>query len=223
MTTLKHNGWASLMRPGFIGRAMPERLRLGLPAIRVFAACVLILQFASLVYAGDPPPVNESATQIVSAPKPAYTPKGHQMERYKDFARQAKMPTIAITNAAVIEVGGIVKTDLKRLGRLSDSEKAALASQFGLPADVIGKLMDRATTNSALDPEQVAQNVRTAVVDYKFLQQEWGQYHPPAEGQKVKADALAALQAGDVTRAWELYDGLQRPAPPTGLRIISQP
>jgi hypothetical protein len=55
------------------------------------------------------------------------------------------------------------------------------------------------------------------------LQGEWGRYHPPAESQKVKADALAALQAGDISKAWELYDGLERPAPPSNLRIISQP
>ena len=70
---------------------------------------------------------------------------------------------------------------------------------------------------------QVAQNVRTAVVDYKFLQQEFEQYHPSPEGQKVKTDALAALRGGDVTKAWELYDGLRGPAPPSKPRIINQP
>ena len=223
MRTKKQNGMVSSVRPRFIGLAMPEGLTPCLPAIRAFAACALIVQGGSLARAADPLPVNEPAPQVVPAPKPVYTPKGRQMERYKAFARQAKMPTIAITNPAVVEVGGVVKTDLKRLGQLSDSEKAALATQFGVPADVIGKLMERAATNPAPDAGQVAQNVRTAVVDYKFLQQEFEQYHPSPEGQKVKTDALAALRGGDVTKAWEIYDGLRGPAPPSKPRIINQP
>jgi hypothetical protein len=223
MRTMKHNGTASSMRPGLIGMAMTEGFKPCLLAIRVFAAGALVVQCGSPARAADPLPVNGSAAQIVPPPKAVYAPKGRQMERYKAFARQAKIPTIAITNTVAIEVGGAVKTDLKRLGQLSDSEKAALAGQFGVPAEVVGNLMERAATNSAPDAEQVAQNVRTAVVDYKFLQREFEQYHPPTEGQKVKSDALAALQAGDVTKAWELYDGLQRPAPPSNLRIINQP
>jgi hypothetical protein len=222
MRTMKQNGMASFMRPGFIGMAVTKGLRPCLRTVRAFAACALVVQCGSLTYAGDPLPVNASATQIVPAPKTAYTPKGRQMERYKAFVRQAKVPTIVVTNAAAIEVGGIVKTDIKRLGQLSDSDKTALASQFVVPADVVGKLMECAATNSAPDAGQIAQNVRTAVIDYKFLQREFEQYHPPAAGQKIKSDALAALQAGDVTRAWELYDGLQRPAPPSNLQIINQ-
>jgi hypothetical protein len=223
MKTMKRNRMVGTMLPGLSGMAVHQRFRLCFLAMRSLAACALVVQCGGLARAADQPPAKESATQIAPAPKPTYTPAGRQMERYKDFARQVKLPAITVTNVAAIEVGDTVQADLKRLGQLSDREKAALAGQFGVPADVIGKLMERAATNSAPGADRVAQDIRTAVIDYRFLQREWEQYHPPADGQKVKAEALAALQAGDVSKAWELYDGLQRPAPPSGLRIISQP
>jgi len=173
--------------------------------------------------AADAAPVQESGAQAVPAQKLAYTPKGTQMERYKAFARQAELPAIIVTNQTTLEVGGAVKTDLSRLAQLSAQEQAALAGQFGVPAAVIGKVAERSTNNPPPAAAQIAQDMRTAVVDYRFLQGEWKRYNPPAEGQPIKAAALTALQAGDISKAWELYDGLQKPAPPANLRVIAEP
>jgi hypothetical protein len=173
--------------------------------------------------AADALPVKEPVAQTAPAQKPAYTPKGREMERYKAFARQAEMPAITVTNTTVLEAGGPVRIDLTRLGQLSGSEKEALAGQFEVPSGVIGKLIERATNNPSPGAAQITRDIRTAVIDYRFLQGEWGRYHPPAEGQQLKADALAALQTGDIGKAWELYDGLQRPAPPANLRVVAEP
>jgi len=145
------------------------------------------------------------------------------MERYKAFVRQAETPAIQVAGKTTLEVGGTVKTDLNRLARLSDPDQETLAGQFGVPAGVIAKVAEHAAENPPGDAAQAAQRLRTAVIDYRFLRGEWERYNPPTEGQKVKADALEALQAGDISRAWELYDGLQRPAPPGSLRIVAQP
>ena len=133
------------------------------------------------------------------------------------------MPVITVADKATLEVGGTVKTDLNRLAQLSSQEKEALAGPFGVPAGVIGKVAERAANNPPPNAAQLARDIRTAVVDYRFLQREWERYNPPTEGQKIKADALQTLQGGDLSKAWELYDGLPRPAPPGNLRIVSQP
>ena len=220
---MKQSRIISLMRPGFTGMAVHHRAKVCLLAIRSMAVCALVTQCLNPVRAADALPVKESGTQTTPAQKPVYTPQGRQMERYKAFARQAEMPAITVTNKATLEVGGTIKADLNRLAQLSTQEKEALAGQFGVPAGVIGKVAERMATNAPPDAARFAQDLRTAVVDYRFLQGEWKRYNPPAEGQKVKADALQALKVGDINRAWELYDGLQRPAPPGNLRILGQP
>jgi hypothetical protein len=153
------------------------------------------------------------------------------MKRYEAFARQAELHPITVTNNAVIQVGGLVNTDATRLAHLSPQEKEALAGQFKVPVGVINGLAQRFARSSPPAAEQLAQEIRTAVIDYRFLQIEWEHYHPPAEGQKTKAAALEALQAGDISKAWQLYDALRRPqapaiaapAPPANLRVVAQP
>jgi hypothetical protein len=185
----------------------------------------------TLVQAADALAIKESGSQPTQVQTPAYTPRGRQMERFKAFARQAELPAIAVTNSSLVEVGGTVKIDITRLDQLPAQEKEALAGQFRVPAGVIDKVLERAATNSPSNADQLAQQLRAAVIDYRFLRIEWDRYHPPAEGQNTRTAALAALQAGDINKAWELYDGLRKPqapaiaapAPPANLRIITQP
>jgi hypothetical protein len=222
---MKHNQIVSLIRPEFTGSAVNHRVNVWWLAVRRIAVCALVTQCLSMARAADVVPVKEPGIQATLAQKPAYTPKGCQMERYKAFARQTEMPAIMITNKTTLEVGGTVKADLNRLAQLSIQEKEALAGPFGVPAGVIGRVAERAANNPPPNAEQLAQDIRTAVVDYRFLQGEWKRYNPPPEGQKTKADALQALQTGDISRAWELYDGLQKPAAPprpVTLRVVAQ-
>lgn len=153
------------------------------------------------------------------------------MRRYQAFARQAELPPITVTSATTLEIGSAVKTDISRLAQLSAREKESLAGQFGVPTGVIAKLAQRVSTTPPPPAAQFARELRTTVVDYRFLQGEWDRYHPPREGQQTKAEALAALQAGDIAQAWALYDALgkpqapvaARPSPPTDLRIVASP
>ena len=220
---MKQNQTVRLMRPGFAGMAVNHRANVCRLAVRNIAVCALVTQCLTPARAADVLPVKEPGNQTTPAQKPAYTPKGYQMERYKAFARQAEIPAITVTNRTTLEVAGTVKIDLNRLAQLSIQEKKALAGQFGVPAAVIGKVAERAAVNPPPNAAQFARDIRTAVVDYRFLQGEWKRYNPPAESQQIKADALQILQGGDISKAWELYDGLQRPAPPGNLRVIAQP
>jgi hypothetical protein len=65
----------------------------------------------------------------------------------------------------------------------------------------------------------LAGKLRVTVIDYKYLLERWTQYLPPSGTEKVKADALLALQSGDIDKAWKMYVDLPRPEPPTGFRI----
>jgi hypothetical protein len=227
---MKHNRMVLPSSRGCGGVVVTRRATPCLFTIGSVAVCVIVIHCLTAVRAADALPANEPAGQATQVLKQSYSPQGYQMKRYQAFARQAEMPVIAATDKTTLEVGGTVKADIKRLAQPSSKEQETLASQLGVPTGVIGKTLERASNNPAASAAQLVQDIRTAVIDYRFLQGEWGRYTPPAEGQKLKADALQALQAGDISKAWQLYDGLQKPQapgiappqPPTNLRIISQ-
>jgi hypothetical protein len=217
-------------RPGVgsvvvVRRVTPRRFAIG-----GIAACAVVIHCLASARAADVLSAEDTASLATQAQQQAYSPQAYQMKRYQAFARQAEMPVITATDKTTIEVGRPVKIDINRLAQLSSADKEALASQFGVPAEVIGGLLERTASNPPPSAVQFAQDIRTAVVDYRFLQGEWGRYNPPAEGKQIKAAALLALQTGDLSKAWQLYDGLQKPqppslpppAPPANLRVISQ-
>jgi hypothetical protein len=115
----------------------------------------------------------------------------------------------------------VTKVDTSRLAEPAPQQKETLAGLLGVPAGVIAKVTQRVSQKPGSGAAEFARELRVAVVDYRFLQQEWGRYQPPAEGQQVKADAVAALEAGDLAQAWALYDGLSRPEAPDNLRVVA--
>jgi hypothetical protein len=206
------------MRLKAVRPVMNKHINLRRSAFCSFALGAVLIYFPGSLQAADTP-----------APKPAAEPQGHQMRRYQAFARQAELPSVTITSETTLAVGTAAKVNTSQLAQLSTRDMDALAGQFGVPAPVIAKLVQRASGNLAPGAAQFAQDLRTAVVDYRFLQGEWGRYHPPTEGQPAKADALQALQAGDIAKAWALYDslgippapGIAPPQPPANLRIVA--
>ena len=187
------------------------------------AVCAALMQCLTLVQADDALPLRVPDTQPTQVQKAAYIPQGRQMKRYEAFSRQAELPPLTVTNNAVLQVGGVVNLDATRLAHLSSQEKEALAGQFKVPVGVIDKMVQRLANSSPPSAEQFTREIRTAVIDYRFLQIEWEGYHPPAEGQKTRATALEALQVGDISKTWELYDALRRPSPPANPRVVAQP
>ena len=228
---MKQNRLVILRRPGFGVAVESRRVTPCLPALGGIVVCAIILCFLTPARADDASPAKEPGDQATQAQQTAYLPEAYQMKRYQAFARQAKLPSITVADQTSLEVGGAVKLNLKRLAQLSDGEKEALAGQFGVPAEVIGKLLERAAINPPPNAAQLAQAIRTTVIDYRFLQGEWGRYTPPPEGRQVKTNALLALETGDLSKAWQLYDGLRKPQapsigappPPTNLRVVAQP
>jgi len=228
---MKKNPITVLRRPGaghLVGNPSVALCRL---AVWRLVVCAGLVQGLTPTRAGDVSPVGEPDRQPTQAQKPPYPVHGREMERYKASVRQADLPLITVTSNILTEVGGVAKIDVTRLAQLSTQEKEALAQLFRVPVAVVDKPVQRVAKNSPPTAEQLAQELRTAVIDYRFLHIEWDRYHPPTAGQQAKSEALAALQAGELARAWELYDGLSRPqppalarpAPPTNLRVVAGP
>jgi hypothetical protein len=218
--TMTHTHNAVLKRPEAANLARSGSRTRYKTRVLPLAICAALVQCLASVQADDALPLRGTDAQVQ---KPAYVPQGRQMKRYEAFARQAELPSMTTTNNTVLQVGGVVNTDTTRLAQLSTHEKEALAGQFKVPVGVIDRLAQQLARSSPPAAGQLAQEIRTAVIDYRFLQIEWAGYHPPAEGQETKTAALEALQAGDISKAWELYDALGRPPPPTMLRVVDQP
>lgn len=231
MKMMKQDQTAVLMPRGAAPWTRNPSVTVPRRAVRSLAAWAVIVHCLTLARAAEVLAAREPVSEPTQVRQPAYVPQGRQMERYKAFVRQAELPLITVTNNTLLEVRGAVKLDVTRLAQFTSQKQAALAGQFGVPAGVIGKLVQRVASGPPPSAGQLVQELRTVVIDYRFLQREWERYTPPAEGQTAKRDALAALQAGDITKAWELYDGLRRPpapaigapAPPTNLRVVAQP
>ncbi len=223
MKMMRQNDTAVLKGPGTVGLTKAQPISRCRRIIRQLALCAAFMHCLASTQGADNLAGSKPDGQPAQARTPGYTPQACQMQRYKAFARQAELPPVAVTNGNLVTVGGVVKLDVTQLPRLTRQEQEALAARFSVPTAVITNVVQHTAGSSSPDAAQLAQDLRTAVIDYRFLQIEWDRYHPPTAGQPTKAAALAALQAGDISKAWELYDGLQRPAPPANLRVVAAP
>jgi hypothetical protein len=228
---MKQNQSAIPTRRGAGALAINPSVRLSLFAILALAVPAVLVHCSTSVQAAEVLAAKELDSQAVQLQKPSHVPQGWEMERYKAFFRQAELPPITVVDSSRVEVGGTVKVDMARPGQITGEQRQSLARQLGVPAGVIGKLQQRLASGARPGADECARELRRAVVDYRFLKQEWERYNPPVEGRANRQEALAALEAGDVTKAWELYDGLRRPrapalgapAPPTNLRVVAGP
>ena len=192
-------------------------------ALSSLTASALLAAYPPVVHAADGLPVKESGTRLSQVQTAYGEPQGRQMRRYQAFARNAELPQIMVRDQTTIEVGAGFKVDTSRLAKLPIREAESLAGQFRVPTALIIRLAQRVPATPPPDAAQFARELRTAVIDYRFLQGEWGRYHPGVEGQPTRAAALEALQAGDIPKAWALYDSLSRPQPPGNLRVVTVP
>jgi hypothetical protein len=230
MKTMKQNVIAVLKRRGAAHSSSGQSIARRQADVYRLVVCAVLVQCLFSGHAADVIPAGAPDSKPAQAQEKADPVQGRQMQRYKSFVRQASLPPIRTINV-LIEVGSLVEMDVTRLAQISVQEKEALAGQFSVPIGVINKLVESVASNSPPSADQLVQELRTAVIDYKFLLIEWDRFHPPAEGQQTKSNALAALQAGDLAQAWDLYDGLARPAapaitrpaPPTNLRVVLGP
>lgn len=198
---------------------------LGCPNLRAMAVWVVFLQTIMSASPGEPPPPGRDEGQarpVQTAQNSRAWPRGHEPPGYQLFARQVSLPAIVVVDENTLAFGEGVKVNMRSLGPMSIREKKALAGQFEVPVEVLDKALRRASTKTQSNAAQWAQELRTLVIDYKYLQDRWNRYRPPGGQEKLKANALEALQAGEIEKAWEMYDALPRPQPPGGLRVVNR-
>ena len=166
------------------------------------------------------PPDNGSPSAKAEPASPVLlAAEGRRQPSYQVFASGCTAPAITVVNGTTLEVGGKQKLDVSRLDQLTTPEKETLAGQLAVPVVVIDGLLRDCTNQAPADATGLAGKLRVTAIDYKYLLERWTQYHPPTGGEKVKTDALRALQSGDLEKAWAMYVTLPRPEPPGGVRI----
>ena len=194
------------------------------PLIRAIIVTLVVLTQGLICGGEGETPVRQDpksqATQTESKSQSSLVPQARQHPSYQVFAHQSALPSITVVDQATLEVGDNVKIDVSRPDQLPDQQKEALADQFEVPVGVINKLFVRFSNPPPTDAAHAAQELRTTVIDYKYLQERLNKYHPPSGGEAVKTNALQALQVGDIDKAWEMYIAIPKPSAPTKLRIV---
>jgi len=202
-------------------QSKPRRSKLALIRISL-AALVTLTQGMILGSDGQTlqPPDNGSQSAKAEPASPVLlAAEGRRQPGYQVFASSCTAPAITVVNGTTLEVGGKQKIDISRLDQLTTPDKQTLAGQLEVPVVVLDCLLRGCTNQTPADATGLAGKLRVTAIDYKYLLERWTQYHPPTGGEKVKTDALQALQGGDLEKAWAMYLTLPRPEPPGGVRI----
>ena len=166
---------------------------------------------ASTVKGSTNPPAATSAEQW----------RGHPS--YQVLESRAELPAMEAAAKGTLKIGGRWTLELQRATELPAEQKQALAAQFEVPVAAFDKFLQRLASRQGLDAEQGAKELRTLIIDYRYLRDRWNQYRPPAGQQKLKTDALQSLDAGDLDKAWQMFVALSPPAPPSQLQATKAP
>jgi hypothetical protein len=168
----------------------------------------------------------EASTQAVTA-VPAKTVGASQTNSpeqwrrhpsYQVFESRTTLPTMEVMDKGTLKIGEHLTLELARAAAFPDEQKKALAAQFELPVAALDKFLHSLAAKPAIDAQQTAKDLRTLILDYRYLRQRWTQYRPPPGEEKIKTDAFQSLEAGDVDKAWQLFLALSPPAPPGQLQ-----
>ncbi len=191
--------------------------------IRASLATLVILT-QGLVLGSDgqtlqPPDGGSPATNANLSSPALAAAEGRKEPGYQVFAFHCASPAITVVNETTLEIDGKQKIDVSRPDQLTRLDRETLAGQLDVPVVVVDCVLRGCTNQTPADAAGLAGKLRVMVIDYKYLLARWTQYHPPTGGEKVKTDALLALQGGDIDKAWRMYIDLPRPAPPTEFRV----
>jgi hypothetical protein len=151
------------------------------------------------------------------------TQQGHcpwPKNRYLWFSNHTSLTIQVFANDAIIHVGKSRTIKLKQLSAFSSSDAKAVAGELGVPVGLVNRVLRFCTEHPDAGAEEVAQQLRASVIDFRFLLAELSAYRPPALGEGAYQAALMDLLHGDVARVWSYYRELPWPQAPTSLRIV---
>src|SRR5262249_19902462 len=138
---------------------------------------------------------------------------------YQVFASRMVIPEISGRDARTLGIGSDIAFKLRQ--PLGARDLQLIAAHLNLSPMLLRAFLAQINFQEHLEAQQAARQLTTSITDYFYLREQWNRYHPPPELRKAKADALAALEAGNIQEAWRLFSALPRPGPPGGLRVTS--
>ena len=205
--------------------------RLGIGVSSRWSALGLVAGIVAGSYLIMPATAGEASTEgVTAAPANAVpasqTTTPEQWRRhpsYQVLESRATLPTIEAASKGTLRIGDRLTLELARATELPNDDKKALAAQFELPAAALDKFLEDLAARPQVGAQQAAKDLRTSVLDYRYLRERWNQYRPPPGQEKTKTDALQSLEAGDLGKAWQMFVALSSPAPPGQLQATKAP
>ena len=144
---------------------------------------------------------------------------------FVSFSKSVVVTPIAVVSNMALQIGNSKPMVLTRVsGNPSKPDRKLVAMDLGVSAGVVDRLLDQFAQNPQIQISDLAQELRAATIEFRFLLAEMTSGEPSAQGQQAKSEALQALLLGHPQKARDLYDELSRPARParpTGLRIVA--
>ena len=173
--------------------------------------------------ASAPPSVASGVNGPTNPPAATSADQWRHHPSYQLLESRTELPALEVAAKGTLKIGGRWTLELSRATELPAEQKQALAAQFEVPVAAFDKFLQRLASRQGLDAEQGAKELRTLIIDYRYLRDRWNQYRPPAGQEKLKTDALQCLDAGDLDKAWQMFVALSPPAPPSQLQATKAP
>ena len=194
-------------------------------ALGVVVALVACPEAIMLTNAGEgsTQAVTAVPAKTVGAPQATTPEQWRRHPSYQVLESRTTLPTIEVAAKGTLKLGDHLTLELARAAELPDEQKKALAAQFELPVAALDKFLQGLIAKPGLDTQQAAKELRTQIIDYRYLRERWNQYRPPPGQEKIKTDALQSLEAGDLDKAWQMFVALSPPAPPGQLQATKAP
>ncbi len=205
------------------GYSEPGDLGLAVAPLALLTRLICLLFAGSLVSTADARDVSPPAPSPrpnAKAP-PAAGAQAHvpwPRNRYLCFSNMASVVAIRVSaSEQVVRVGASATVPLNAISALTDAQAKPAAGELGVPTGLIVRTAQLVSQDPSASAEQFAQQLETAVIDFRFLLAELSCYHPPPDEEPARKTALLDLVEGDLPRVWEYYRALRWPHAPSQL------
>jgi hypothetical protein len=188
--------------------------------LRELPLAVLLVASQSVILSSPAQPLSiTTGRESVDAKNPpqSFAQMWRRHPSYQVFSSRMVIPEITARDALTLGIGSEISFKLGQL--LEAKDQQSIAAHLGVSPTLFSAFRTQINSQEHLEAQQAARQLKTSITDYFYLREQWNRYHPPPDRQKAKAEALAALEAGDIQTAWRLFGALPRPEPPRGLRV----
>lgn len=185
----------------------------------LFWPALVILLLPTVSYGADP----ISSTPSLAQPSTRAPFQWRKDPRFEKFVPDPALPEMVALDKTKLQIGRTFSLSMTALNTISVQEKDALAKLLNVPQTVVSNLIASCVKEQWADADTLGKELRACITDYKFLVHVWNEF-VSLEQESPKKEARAALAAGEVEKAWQLYPAPAsdhpKPPPPLNLRIV---